>query len=179
MSDELQLDELDLLKQRADDMGVKYHPNISVEKLKTKIDAQLNKEVKDEVKQDVVISKAARRQAAIKDAEKLIRVRVTCMNQAKRDWPGEPFTVSNSLVGTIRKFVPFDGSEYHIPNFIYKVMKARKFRQIVEKPDGKGGKVAHNRFVPEFNIEVLKPLTQKELDQLAIEQAKRGSVEDE
>ena len=37
MTEELQLDELELLKQRADDMGVKYHPSISLDKLKAKI----------------------------------------------------------------------------------------------------------------------------------------------
>lgn len=176
MTEELKLDELELLKGRADDMGLKYHPSISLEKLKAKI-AEAN-EPKEEKPSASILSKSAKRQKHLKEATKLIRVRVVNMNPTKRDWQGEIVKVSNSVVGTLTKFVPYD-VEYHVPNFMYKVLKSRKFRMTKEVGDGKGGKTTVNRFMPEFNIEVLEPLTEAELKALAADQAKRGAIDSE
>lgn len=175
---ELELDELTLLKSRADDMGISYHPNIGLDKLKAKINEQLEPKQPENRASISVNTKAKERQEKIKEATKLVRVRVVCMNPTKRQWKGEIITVANKTVGTLRKFVKFD-VEYHVPNFIYKVMKDRKFRITDEVSDGKGGKITRNKFVPEFNIEVLPQLTEAELKQLASDQAKRGAIDSE
>jgi len=172
MTDELQLDELELLKGRADDMGIKYHPSISLEKLKVKIEEA--SEPKETTK--VPATKNERRKAYIDEANKLIRVRVVNMNPNKRDWKGEFITVSNNVVGTIKRYVEFD-VEWHVPNFVYKTLLSRKFRITKEESDGKGGKISKNRFMPEFSVEVLPQLTEQELKALAADQAKRGAID--
>ncbi len=43
-----------------------------------------------------------RRMRLIREANSLVRCRISCMNPAKKDWPGEIFTVSNAVVGTVR-----------------------------------------------------------------------------
>lgn len=110
---------------------------------------------------------------------KLIRVRVTCMNPSKADLQGEIITVANEHLGTIRKFVPYgelteDG--YHIPYCIYKQMKNKQFWQ---KRTVKDRHTKTNRVetipMKEFSIEVLAPLTQSELNQLATAQQAAGS----
>jgi hypothetical protein len=57
------------------------------------------------------------------------------------------------------------------------MLKAKKFRQSYDVPDGKGGKIRKNRFVPEFAIEDLPDLTQVELDALAKDQTARGAID--
>lgn len=174
MNDELQLDELELLKGRADDMGIKYHPSISLDKLKAKIaEASEPKEKEPTV---LALTKNERRKAHIDEANKLIRVRVVNMNPNKRDWKGEFITVSNSVVGTIKRYVEFD-VEWHVPNFVYKTLLSRKFRITKDESDGKGGKISKNRFMPEFSVEVLPQLSETELKALAADQAKRGAID--
>lgn len=175
MTEELKLDELELLKGRADDMGLKYHPSISLDKLKAKI------EEAGTPKEEPVVAKVAgskTRQEHVKEATKLVRLRIVNMNPNKRDWQGEFFSASNRVVGTIKKYVPYD-VEWHVPNFIYKMIKARKFRVTKEVSNGKGGKITQNRFLPEFSVEVLPDLTPKELKELAELQAKKGSIDND
>lgn len=179
MTEELELNELDLLKSRAQDMGIDFHPSIGVDKLKAKIAEHQTKSLAPATPSNIGQSgKAAIRQAKVKEATKLVRLRVTCMNPHKREWTGEIFTVANKAVGTLRKFVPFD-VEWHVPHFIYKVMAARKFRMTKQVSDGKGGKIAQNKFVPEFNIEILPALTEAQLKELAADQAKRGAIDND
>lgn len=178
-----QKDELTILKARADLLKIPYSNNISAAKLKERIEDHMAKdeeeEEQEEVVEEVVETKAALRARLIKEATRLIRVRVTNMNPAKSAFPGEIFTVANSMVGTIRKFIPYGaGTEagYHIPYAIYEMIKRKKFT-LVKKEVGPNGTPIFNKYErKEFAIEVLEPLTPKELQKLAAEQAATGRV---
>lgn len=118
------------------------------------------------------LSKAQRRNIALKDANRLVRVRITCMNPNKRDWAGEIFTISNSLVGTFKKYVPFNASEgYHVPNIIYQAILERKCQVFVTGTDSRGQRVKRAASIQEFGVEVLPSLTPEELKSLAQRQA--------
>lgn len=186
MSEEIQQpeqkDELAILKARADLLQIPYSNNISLAKLKERIEkhmAQDEEEEPEEVTEEVVETKATLRTKLIKEATRLIRVRVTNMNPAKAAFPGEIFTVANSMVGTIRKFIPYGaGTEagYHIPYAIYEMIKRKKFT-LVKKEVGPNGSPIFNKYErKEFAIEVLDPLTPEELKKLAAEQAATGRV---
>jgi hypothetical protein len=184
MSEEIQQpeqkDELAILKARADLLKIPYSNNISLVKLKERIEKHMAKdEDEDGEIEEVVETKAALRTRLIKEATRLIRVRVTNMNPAKAAFPGEIFTVANSTVGTIRKFIPYGaGTEagYHIPYAIYEMIKRKKFT-LTKKEVGPNGSPVFNKYErKEFAIEVLEPLTPKELQKLAAEQAATGRV---
>lgn len=118
------------------------------------------------------MSKMQRRNEALKDANKLVRVRISCFNPNKRDWQGEIFTVSNSLVGTFKKYVPFNASEgFHVPQIIYQAIKERVCQVFVTGTDEKGNRIKRATQIPEFSVEVLPPLTQEELEELGRRQA--------
>lgn len=177
-----QKDELTILKARADLLKIPYSNNISLAKLKARIEehmAQDEEEEPEEEIEEVVETKATLRSRLIKEATRLIRVRVTNMNPAKSAFPGEIFTVANSMVGTIRKFIPYGaGTEagYHIPYAIYEMIKRKKFT-LVKKEVGPNGTPVFNKYErKEFAIEVLDPLTPEELKKLAAEQAATGRV---
>jgi hypothetical protein len=193
LNDDLpQVDELTTLKARADQMGVSYHPSIGVEKLREKIAAALasdgpvvDDEVEDEtptpapaVNKPVEETIQQKRARLKREAEKLVRIRVTCMNPAKREWEGEIFTAGNSLVGTHKKYVPFNTDDgWHVPHIIYKQIVNRKCQIFVSRKTKEGRVEREGKLINEFAVEVLPQLTEKELKELSRRQAMARSVD--
>lgn len=180
--DEPQLDELTLLKQRAQTLGIKFHPSIGLESLRNKVSAALTGEDAEEAAEPVPEAPAAEsriqmRNRLRKEASALVRVRITCMNPNKKEWKGEIFTVSNSVVGTFRKYVQFNTEEgWHVPQIILNMLKARQFQTFYTIKNERGVAVRKGKLVPEFAVEVLPPLTEKELLELSRRQAMAGGV---
>jgi hypothetical protein len=177
------LDELALLKERAKTMGIPISGNIGIDALKKKIQHYLDGK-KDEEVHEASDSKAAPRKSKImleqelrerlqKEEMALVRCKIYNLNPAKRDLHGEIITVANKYLGTVRKFIPFGEATdngYHIPKIVYNDLKARQFQHIQTKQNG--GKIdVKTRMVPEYNIEILPPLSEDELQELALKQA--------
>ena len=173
-------DELSALKARADLLGVSYHPSIGVEKLREKVNAAVTKPepVKEAVQVATPVSEAMRRKQLKQEAAKLVRIHLTCMNPAKKEWPGEVFTVGNALVGTFKKFIPFEAEEgWHVPQIMYQMLKDRQCQIFVNGKSKNGVTIRTGKIIKEFAIEVLDPLTPKELQELAQRQAMAKSVD--
>jgi hypothetical protein len=110
----------------------------------------------------------------IRNAGALKRIRVTCMNPQKRNWKGEVISVGSRKMGTFKKFIPFDGQPYHVPQVIYEELKSRQCTVfITEKRGGEDFRVG--KLVNEFAIDDLPPLTQEELADLEKKQALAAS----
>lgn len=189
-------DELTMLKDRAKVMGVPFSNNIGIDALRKRIDDKLagmsssDEDEKPLVEVNALTGEAPAdpaveiptptlRQYLFDDSMKLIRVKITNLDPKKREWPGEIKTVANKYIGTVRKFIPFgDATDegYHIPNCILRMLKRCKYQDIkVIKKNGKES--ITSRWVSEYAIEILPPLTQAELKQLATAQQAVGSVE--
>lgn len=172
--------ELAALKARADLMGIPYHPSIGLDKLREKVNSVLasKEEVQPEAVAEGQETEGQRRLRLRDEAAKLVRVRVTCMNPNKREWEGEIFTSGNAAVGTYKKYVPFNADEgWHVPNIIYQQLLQRECQIFVTKKDARGNKTRTGKLIKEFAIEVLPPLTQEELDELARRQAMAKSID--
>ena len=178
-------DELDALKARANLLGVKFHPSISLEKLREKVNAAVTsegattseEEAKDstEPKQETIGEKRKRLKA---EALKLVRIRLTCLNPAKKEWEGEIITVGNSLIGSVKKFIPFNADDgWHVPHVIYQQLKERQCQVFYTATDARGNKVRKGKLIKEFAIEVLPPLTKEELEELARRQAMAKAID--
>lgn len=184
--EEVQVDELTLLKRRADKLGVQYSNNIGLETLKERVAKAMEGNKEPEEKEETKADSADKVQSLVelraekrKEAMKLVRIRYTNMNARKKDVPGEFFTVANSIVGTIKRYVPYgEAAEngWHVENAIYKMMKRRTFTTTVTKRDDKGRPYNTSVERKEFAIEVLDPLTKEELEQLAKDQRASGRV---
>lgn len=112
------------------------------------------------------------RMALQKEANKLVRVKITCMNPAKKEWKGEIFSVTNAIFGTIKKFIPYNveaADAYHVPQVLLDLMREKEY-QAFSTVRVKGVDTKKPRQVKEFAIEVLPPLTQAELDAIAKKQ---------
>lgn len=183
-----QVDELTVLKSRADMLGVSYHPSIGVEKLRDKIAAKLADQpdpdlvdlAKSKSASNVALSAAVAevetenqmRARLKKEANVLVRINVTCMNPAKREWEGEIFTTGNSTIGTFKKFVPFNTTDgWHVPAIILEMLRQRECQIFRNEKAKNGVTIRKGMLIKEFAIEVLQPLTQNELSELARRQA--------
>lgn len=191
-------DELSALKARADMLKISYHPSIGLEKLREKVNAALaadgpvapdtpenssqppaDTETKTETQTNPEVAAApakesdGEKRARLKrEANELVRIRVTCMNPAKKDWKGEIFTVGNSLVGSFKKYVPFNADDgWHVPRIILKQIQERQCQIFVNEATQGGVTKRKGKMIKEFAVEILPPLTQKELDELARRQA--------
>jgi hypothetical protein len=217
MSDEAQTNEeteLQILKQRADTLGVQYSNNIGLNTLRERVNAAMEGEQSPEEDEDEnavdeqeeeepadipepkeepvnplaagdapdfsKIKDKAKRTMAIrahqrKESLKLVRVRISNLNPAKKDMPGEILTTGNKYIGTVKRYIPFgeatdDG--WHVEQCLLDMMKERKFLQIRHIRDRRTGiNRTETRYVREFAIDVLPPLTQEDLDRLARTQA--------
>lgn len=196
------IDEKASLKLIADQMGITYSNNITVEKLKEKIqekrDAINNASASTASTETSGASGTQVNPLASPNAEelpekpltlrqylqqeqmKLVRCRITCMDPKKADLTGEIFTVANEFLGTVRKFVPFGeitDNGYHIPYCIYQMMLGREFLQIRTVKKSGGRQETKTAYVREFSIDVLPDLTKAELTALGNMQASRGDVD--
>lgn len=170
-------DELTALKARAELLGVKFHPSISLEKLREKVNQAV---VSDEpAAEEAAPEKAKPSRAELqRKAGELVRIRVTCMNPAKKEWEGEIFTVGNAGVGTFKKYVPFNADEgWHVPRIILEQMQERQCQVFVSSKDGRGNTIRKGKLIKEFAIEVLPQLTKEELQELAQRQAMSNAVD--
>lgn len=176
---EVKIDALTALKKKADLMGVKYHHKVGIEKLTTLLEAAGNTPdgtsieslpiTTATIKGGRIISK---REVLRKEAGRLIRIRVACMNPNKKEWEGEIYTVSNSVVGTFKKYVPFNiDAGWHVPNIIFQHMQERECQIFYTVKGPRGNKIRKGKLIKELAIEVLPPLTSQERKDLAVQQA--------
>ena len=187
-----QMSEKDMLKQQARMMGIEFSNNIGVDALKAKIAEamekpaepknQVNPLVEPEPEVEAEAPKKSLRQE-IRDRElALVRVRITNLDPSKKDRPGEILTVANKYIGTVRKYIPFGeqtDNGYHVPRCLLTMLQNKRFCQITVKkdPENPGRELVLTRWVREFAIEELEPLTRDELKKLATAQMAAGSVE--
>lgn len=193
---ELEQKELESLQDRAKQIGLIFHPNTGLDKLRNKINAALSDE--DGKAEDVTAPTSVKGPAATKEnpgslpvetrnqrhnrlrkeASRQVRIRVTCMNPNKKQWEGEVFTVSNSVVGTHKKFVPFNNTEgWHVPTIIYNVIKDREFQTFIKKKGANGVMSVVSKLVPEFAVELMDKLTPEQLEELAVRQAVSHNID--
>lgn len=175
------VDELATLKARLDLMGVSYHPSIKVEAARAKLAAAMADDGNSSHTPAAESSDKTEAQIQaelLAEASKLIRIRLTCMNPNKKEWPGEIITVGNSVVGTFRKFIPFHAEAgWHVPNIIYQYLLERECQTFYTHVDSRGNKTRKGKLMKEFAIELLPALTQDELQEMARQQAMAHAID--
>ena len=202
------LEMITALKKEAASLGVKFHPKFGISKLEEKIrqakqdgftaSVEKNKEAEAvplpkpikpiktmphntivHAKPPVNESKQQRNTRLRKEASRLVRVRVTCMNPNKRDWEGEMYSVGNAAVGFHKKFVPFNATDgWHVPFIIYRHMLDRKCQVFYNAPGLRpGDKIRKGKLINELSVELLPPLTKEEVAELRTQQAMANNID--
>ena len=167
--------ELESLKNKANLLGVKFHPSISAEKLREKIAEAQTKDVEPEApKENAVLAERAALRA---EALKLVRVNITPMDPQKKDYHGDIISVSNSVF-SVKRFVPYNTTDgTHVEKAILDNLKEKRAQIFVKKKvDGKERK--EGKLISAYGIEYLDPLTPAEMKELARRQAMAAGAEE-
>ncbi len=182
---EFEKDLKDKLRENGKLLGLTFGPNEGIPSMRQKLMEARELLVQEPLEADITLPVAeqddeltARRKLRL-EMTKLVRVQIACLNPAKSELPGEIFTVHNDVVGTVKKFVPYNeaGEAYHIPYFLFKFLKRKKYLQIKDPPKG-SRQAPTTKMVPEFSITILDPLTPSELKELARAQGAAEAAED-
>lgn len=113
-----------------------------------------------------------------REATKLVRIRITCMNPAKKKWGGDMFCVSNRNFGNVQRYVPFE-RDWHVEAVLLDMIRERQYLTFdAKKTKISGIDVKEPRYVPEFAIADLDPLTPTELHDLAQRQAMASGTQE-
>lgn len=175
------------VRDRADELKIKYHWKAKDETIQALIDAHENEgkpiefeipELGDEV---TPMTEAefkrkyganAGKKNSRRSVSRLIRCRIQNMNPAKKEWPGEIVSVGSAKLGTFKKYIPFNSPEpYHIPKIIYDMLVDKECTIFYTTKDDRGNSIRKGRLVREYAIEILPDLTAEELSDLARTQA--------
>lgn len=182
---------LETLKHVASALGIQFHHKVGAKKLEEMIEdflqAQKKKDAQSALRQEQQyqaesesiqasneVSPQMKRMRMVKDATRLKRIRVTCMNPNKKDWSGEIITASNSVVPTQKKFVAFN-VPWHVPQIILNVLKERQCQMFKTVTRGKH-KIREPYLIPEFSIEEMAPMSIQEFEDLKKEQAMANRI---
>jgi len=167
------------LVSEAEKLGIEFHHATGDVKLQGLIDdANTAAGNKTEPVKPVELTRAQILSSLKKEQTKLVRVVVRCNNDAKKDWRGELFKVSNSIIGTITRFVPFDNENgWHIEQAILNTINDKVCQKHRKGKLPNGMPTSTSFTTKEFTVEKMAPLTKKELEELASEQDARGSID--
>ena len=154
------------LKEEAANLGIVFSPNIGEETLKTKIrEFKLAQEVIAET--TGAVTKVEQDNALRDEALKLVRVKVTCLNVEKARQQGFWAIGSNSLVGTIKKFIPVN-VPWYMPQILVNVIQEKQFTIST-------GKNNQRMWTKEYNVEILPDISIQELEDLKHQQALKAT----
>lgn len=158
--------ELDTLKQQADMLGIEYASNVTIKALKVKITEYLKDDSVEDKNQQIKDAKA--------DNMKLVRVIITPIDSAKRDYSSQFFSVGNDVIGTISRVTPFN-EEWMIEEILAKHIESLMFQYLVPKEIGQR-EVVDTKLVKAYNVVRLPNPTKEEIDELAKRQSARDDT---
>jgi len=166
----------ELLKDKADLLGIVYRPNITDDKLRALIAAKVSPSVPE------TVDKSAEEKVAFAAANARIgmmapkRVIVTAMDPDMKDYTSTPFySISNSLLSLPKVSVPL-GVEWTIPTAYYNMLKGMKVAIPAQGKDVKGRKITTRREINKYAITDLDLLTAEEIESLKQAQIMRDGI---
>lgn len=165
------------MKKQADDMGIKYSPNIGVDKLQDKINKAIIKKAKAPTPKKAGATKEERQTRKRKEAFELVRVKVSCYDPTMKGKSGTYIMASNSLIGTVRKFIQFN-KPWLMPRILVNVMEESKYQAWVDGKSQFGITQKLSAIENRYTVTRLAQLTPQELENISKRQAVTSSLED-
>lgn len=169
---------IEALKSQLDLRGIKYHHKAGLEKLKSLLE-EADAEDLDADNAEVGQSPRAKHNADLamqeemrKKCLRLRRIMVTCNDPLKIKWRGEIIQGGNSVLGNVRKYIPFGNPNgWYVPEILITVMKEKVFRrENIKENDPMSGGLA-----PTYSITYLDDLTPQQLADLKHQQSLRNA----
>ena len=170
--------ERDLLKEKADLLGIEYAGNISTEKLRDLVN-KANEPLEDNKEDKASNTSNEPVDDLVKirlELTKKVRVLITCNDPLMKDYDTTPYySFSNSAITLPSITVPL-GVEWHIPNAYVGMLQAMECKIPVKSKDEKGRPITIRRTIKKYNVNILPPFTEKELEELKQAQIMRDGL---
>lgn len=168
---------LDFLKKEAAELGIKHHPSIGEDKLREKIEEHKEKLAQEQAEAAAQAEEAKPAKAtkpAVSNAQtlkreqlQLVRVRVSALNPHMKGLKGQVFSVSNALVGRVKKYIPFDSPNgWHVPKILIDSLEGKQFQTFREITTPTGKVVKRSVSAKAYAIQYLPPLTRDEWEKI-------------
>ena len=177
---------MDIIKKKADELGITYRDNISEKTLENKVKARLAEIEAEEAEAEAEAAKAKGVAATTKvsvnesfeerkRSQLLHRVVVNPVDPRRTQLKGEMVWVGNSTIGFTGKYVPFNTEAgYHIPEIVLKDLQARTHTEFYTISDKDGNEHTKSRQRKSFIIEVLETIPQDQFDAIKARQLAQG-----
>lgn len=165
----------ELLKEKADLLGIEYKPNITDAKLLSLIENAVNpaNSVKAKTDDELLSEEIAEQNLKM---TKLRRVVIACMDPAMKDWDTTPIlSISNSIITLPKMVIPLN-VEWHVPQAYYDLLKEAKCYTSVKSKDHKGRSITVRKEISKYSIQDLPDLTEEELNDLKQAQIMRDGI---
>lgn len=169
----------ELLKEKADLLGVEYKSNVTDSKLQEMIEAKQGKPAAVEVDktEGEIISEAISSQR--KQMTKLVRCIITCMDPKMKDYDTTPpLSLSNSILTVDKMVIPLN-VEWHVPQWYYEMLKEQMCTISVKGKDLKGRPITLQKEIRKYGFSMLGDLTIEEIQELKTMQIMRDGVKSE
>ena len=196
-------EELITLKKEADKLGLTYNSNIGLGKLQKRVNEANGVEVEvDDFSEETEefiqkaklaalrmaggnigklinskLPKAKAKSILMKQATKLKRVSVTCLDPAKKDIPGQWLGVRNTMIPMTKKYIPYDGRITHLPEIIIKHLREKEcqvFKVVTDSSTGEKTRKPSTQKM--FSVADMPALNDKEISELAEAQRAAGTI---
>lgn len=159
--------DIETVRARAKELGVKYHPAEKAETIQIHIDEFLAAKLPDAPKVETTAEFLARMQ---RDALSLIPVTVTSMDPQDAGIPSTLISVGNKILGQISKVIVF-GHKWYMPKILIDELESKMFIRNSMVPVPGGTERLDQQWIKKYAV-VRHPLpTQEELNELAKQQA--------
>ena len=112
--------------------------------------------------------------AVWKKAMKLVRCQISCNNPNKSSYQGEIFSARNKYIPEVKKFIPFNVPT-HVPQILLNMIKEKNLQTFVQEKLPNGLQTRRSKLVPEYNIQILSPLTAEEFNAIRQKQLAEGN----
>ena len=163
--------DLEAVRAKATELGVKWHPAQKAETIQHKIDEHLAAQETMEAvnnpppKEETPEEAEARH---LKEAVALIPVTVTSMDPADAETTGALISVGNRKLGQITKAIPF-GYKWYMPKILVQHMEAQMFCRSSMVPTGVPGtpERLNTQWLKKYAIQYHPMPTPEELKELA------------
>lgn len=170
--------ERDLLKEKADLLDIEYAGNISTEKLRELVN-KANEPLEDKKEDKVSNTSDEPVDDLVKirlELTKKVRVLITCNDPLMKEYDTTPYySFSNSSITLPSITIPL-GVDWHIPNAYVGMLQAMECKIPVKSKDEKGRPITIRRTIKKYNVNILPPLTPKELEELKQAQIMRDGL---
>jgi hypothetical protein len=165
------------LREQADKLGIKYSPNIGDATLQERVNQAIQEKAAEPKKVSSKETEGSKKARKRKEANRLVRVRVTCFDPTMKKKAGTYIMGSNSTVGTIRKFIQFN-KPWFMPQLLVNIMRESMYQAWIPGKTKYGITQMISSIEPRYNVVDMPAMSTKEITDLRTQQALADNLGD-